>query len=89
MELKGRGPTSVIIPTFSLFEKVASLRVGEPTIWGLIPDMSNEFILPEARGFLSKGVKQPGREGDYSPPTSVKFRNDWSYTSNLSISVVA
>jgi hypothetical protein len=27
------------------------------------------------------GVKRPGREADYSPPSSAKVKNGWSYTS--------
>jgi hypothetical protein len=27
------------------------------------------------------GVKQPGREADHSPPSSVEVKNIWSYTS--------
>ena len=32
-------------------------------------------------GFLPLGIKQPGREANYSPPSSAKVRNEWSYTS--------
>jgi hypothetical protein len=34
-----------------------------------------------ALGVLSFGVKQPGHDADYSPPTSAKVKNAWSYTS--------
>jgi hypothetical protein len=27
------------------------------------------------------GVNWPGREGDYAPPRSAKFKNEWNYTS--------
>jgi hypothetical protein len=32
-------------------------------------------------GALSLGVKWPGREADYSPPSSAKVKNMWRYTS--------
>jgi hypothetical protein len=32
-------------------------------------------------GALSLGVKRPGREADYSPPSIVKIKDAWSYTS--------
>jgi hypothetical protein len=32
-------------------------------------------------GFLSLGVKRPGREADHSPPSSADVKNAWSYTS--------
>jgi hypothetical protein len=31
-------------------------------------------------GALSPGVKQPGREGDHSPPSIAKFKHAWRYT---------
>jgi hypothetical protein len=38
--------------------------------------------VPEA---LPLGIKRPGREDDYSPPSSAEIKNAWSYTSNLPI----
>jgi hypothetical protein len=32
-------------------------------------------------GALFLGVKRPGREADYSPPSSAEVKNAWSYTS--------
>jgi hypothetical protein len=32
-------------------------------------------------GALSLHVKRPGREADYSPPSSAEVKNAWSYTS--------
>jgi hypothetical protein len=32
-------------------------------------------------GAVSPGVKRPGREADYSPPTSVEVKKTWIYTS--------
>jgi hypothetical protein len=32
-------------------------------------------------GALSLGVKRPGREADYSPPSTAEVKNAWSYTS--------
>jgi hypothetical protein len=32
-------------------------------------------------GFISQGVKQPGRETDRSPPTSAEVKNTWIYRS--------
>jgi hypothetical protein len=29
------------------------------------------------------GIKRPGCEANHSPPTSVEFKNAWSYTSTL------
>jgi hypothetical protein len=34
-------------------------------------------------GALIPGVKRPGREADYSPPSSAEVKNAWSYTSTL------
>jgi len=34
--------------------------------------------VPESR---SPGVKRPGREADYSPPSNSKVKNAWRYTS--------
>jgi hypothetical protein len=33
------------------------------------------------RGALFRGVKWPGREADYSAPSSAEVKNAWSYTS--------
>jgi hypothetical protein len=32
-------------------------------------------------GTLSPGIKRPGREADYSPPSSTGVKNAWTYTS--------
>jgi len=32
-------------------------------------------------GFLSLGIKRPGREVGHSPPSSAEVKNAWSYTS--------
>jgi hypothetical protein len=32
-------------------------------------------------GAFSLGVKRPGREADYSPPSSAEVKNAWNYTS--------
>jgi hypothetical protein len=32
-------------------------------------------------GYLSLGVKRPGRKADHSPPSSAEVKNAWSYTS--------
>jgi len=34
------------------------------------------------QGALSLGVKQPGREAEYSPPYSTGVKNAWNYTSS-------
>jgi len=34
-------------------------------------------------GLSSPGLKRPGREADYSPPSSAEVKNAWSYTSIL------
>jgi hypothetical protein len=34
-------------------------------------------------GALSLEVKRPGREADYSPPSSAEVKSAWSYTSTL------
>jgi hypothetical protein len=31
---------------------------------------------------LPLGVKRPGREADYSPPSSAEVKNTWNYTSS-------
>jgi hypothetical protein len=36
------------------------------------------------RGSFS-GVKRPGREADYSPPSSAEVKNEWSYTSTAPV----
>jgi hypothetical protein len=36
--------------------------------------------VPEA---LSPGVKWPGHESNYSPPSNAEIKNGWSYTSTL------
>jgi hypothetical protein len=33
-------------------------------------------------GVVSPGVKRPGREADYSPPSTAEVNNTWIYTSN-------
>jgi len=33
------------------------------------------------------GIKRPGREANYSPPSNVEFKNAWSYTSTLPIRI--
>jgi hypothetical protein len=42
--------------------------------------------VPEA---LSLGVKRPGREADYSPPTIAEFKKTWIYTSTPSYAFMA
>jgi hypothetical protein len=37
------------------------------------------------QGDLSLGVKRPGREADYSPPSSAEITNEWIYTSTSPI----
>jgi hypothetical protein len=32
-------------------------------------------------GVLTRGVERSGRETDHSPPSSVKVKNAWKYTS--------
>jgi hypothetical protein len=34
---------------------------------------------------LTLGIKQPGREAEYSPPSSADVKNAWSYTSTPQI----
>jgi hypothetical protein len=36
---------------------------------------------PMGKGTFSPGVKRPGREVDYSPPTSAEIKKMWAYTS--------
>jgi hypothetical protein len=36
---------------------------------------------PMGTEVLSPRVKQPGREGDHSPPTSAEIKKTWLYTS--------
>jgi hypothetical protein len=38
-------------------------------------------------GALSLGVKRPGREADYSPPSNAEVKNTWSYTSTPTVGV--
>jgi hypothetical protein len=40
-------------------------------------------------GSLSLDVKRPGRDADYSPPSSAEFKNAWSYTSTLEYAFMA
>ena len=34
-------------------------------------------------GDLSPRIRRPGREGDHASPSSVKFKNNWTYTFTL------
>jgi hypothetical protein len=43
-------------------------------LWG--PDS----LISDEQGVLSPDLKRPGREADYSPPSSEEIKNDWSYT---------
>jgi hypothetical protein len=46
---------------------------------GLVPTQSSvEWVIVS----LSPGVKRPVCEAKHSPPSSAKFKNAWSYTSN-------
>jgi hypothetical protein len=40
-----------------------------------------------APGVLPLGVKRPGREADYSPPSSADVKNAWNYTSTPPINL--
>jgi len=35
----------------------------------------------DTAGGVSLGIKQPGREADYLPPSSAEVKNAWSYLS--------
>jgi len=37
---------------------------------------------------LSPRIRRPGREGDHASPSSVKFKNNWTYTSTLSYAFI-
>jgi hypothetical protein len=37
-------------------------------------------------GFFPRGIKQPGREADHSPPSSADVKNAWSYSSESPMS---
>jgi hypothetical protein len=45
----------------------------------LPPSLVQIFFAPPSA--LSLGVKLPGREADYTSPSSAEVRNAWSYTS--------
>jgi hypothetical protein len=51
---------------------ISSRPALEPT------QLPSEWV-PDA---LSRGVKQPGRETDHSPPTSAEVKKMWIYTPN-------
>jgi hypothetical protein len=55
---------------FCMSSRPALLLTGPPIQW--VP------------GTHSSGVKRPGREADYSPPTSAEFKKAWVYTSTPS-----
>jgi hypothetical protein len=48
---------------------------SRPALW------PNQLLMQWVTGAISLGVKRPGREADYSPPSSVEAKNAWSYTS--------
>jgi len=57
-------------------EQLPTLRqyyhiLGNPTVH----DVPGQSI----SAALSSVVKQPGRESDYSPPSSAEVNNDWMY----------
>ena len=39
------------------------------------------FIFQEHQGCFPHGIKQPGPAADHSPPSTAKFKDEWSYTS--------
>jgi hypothetical protein len=46
------------------------------------PDHSGAHLTSYPMGTgVSLGVKRPGRETDYSPPSTAEIKNAWSYTS--------
>jgi hypothetical protein len=53
----------------------------------LLATESRPTLEPWVPGFLSSGVKQPGREADHSPPPSAEVKNAWSYKSAPPISI--
>jgi len=40
-------------------------------------------------GFLSPGIKRPGREADHSPSSSAEFTNTWIYISTSQYDLTA
>jgi hypothetical protein len=52
-----------------------SLRQGFQTSCGAHPVSYSLGV-----GGSFPGVKRPGREADFSPPSSTEFKNTWSYT---------
>jgi len=51
------------------------------------PDMGpTQTPIQRVSAALSPGAKQPGHEGDLSPPSSSKVKNAWSYTSTPTMS---
>jgi hypothetical protein len=48
----------------------------ESWLWGPPNILSNGY-----QGALSREVKRPGREADYSPQASAEVKNMWIYTS--------
>jgi len=48
------------------------------TSWGL-----TQRPIQWVPGTLSLGLKWPGREADYQPPSSAEVKNAWSYISTL------
>jgi hypothetical protein len=46
-----------------------------------------QLLIQWVPGALSLGVRRPGSEADYSPPSSAKVKNAWSYTSTPPVSL--
>jgi hypothetical protein len=52
-------------------------------IWVSVGVVSYPASYPVGTRILSLRVKRPGREVDYSPPSSAEVKNAWSYISTL------
>jgi hypothetical protein len=64
-------------PGFGSWEGLGFFLLAAASILGLGPTQPPIQWVPEV---LSPGVKRPGREADYSPPSAVEVKNQWSYT---------
>jgi hypothetical protein len=51
------------------------------TVFPTTLSRSNQFPNQFAPVALSLGLKRPGHEADQLPPSSVEYKNAWSYTS--------
>jgi hypothetical protein len=73
-DLNGRGIGGQFRATARFFLSSANPRLA------LRP---NKPSVQQATGTVSPGLSRPGREADYSPPSTPEVKNAWIYTCSL------